>query len=90
MDSDLRTEFNRLWGEMSRIDKELAVVKFKVEATNKEVTDLQKDLDAHLKKKWDMLNASKDRKSNVKIAIIGAHAIGIPSLIAIIASQIGK
>lgn len=85
MDTNIRMEFNRVWGELSRIDKELNLCKFKVELNNTAVNEVKKDLEDHLEKRWNNLNAGKDRKTNVKIAIIGAIAIAIPSLIAILA-----
>ncbi len=84
MDTNIRMEFSRVWEQVSSVKQDLAVLKFKVDTTNKELISLHEELDNHLEKKWDDLNHKKDRKNNIKIALIAVLAAGIPSLIAIL------
>ena len=84
MDTNIRMEFSRVWEQVSSIKQELAVLKFKVETLNTDVKTVHKELDNHLEKKWNDLNGKKDRRNNVKIALIAVLAAGIPSLIAIL------
>ncbi len=84
MDTNIRMEFNRLWGDLSRIDKELVLAKFKIETLNTDVKAVHTELDNHLEQKWNDLNGKKDRRNNIKIALIAVLAAGIPSIIAIL------
>ena len=84
MDSAVRTEFNRLWGDISEIAKDLAVLQFQVTATCKEIVEHKKIMDEHLDQRWKEFSSNKDRSTNVKIAIIGALAVVVSAMIAIL------
>lgn len=91
MDTDIVQKFNEVWARIATIEKEDAVREFKVKLNNKEIEELREDFDKHIESKVqksiDTINGSKDRKTNIKIAIIGAIAIIIPSLIALFMSN---
>lgn len=87
METDIVQKFNEVWSRIAQIEKESAVREFKVDLNNKEIKKLGVELDKHIESKVqksiNSVNGKKDRKNNVKIAIIGAIAIIVPSLIAI-------
>lgn len=90
MDSTIRTEFNKLWEDVSELDKYIAILQFQVKATCEQLTDIKKDLEEFLDQKWTEYNKEKDRSNNIKIAIIGALAVLvgiIPSIINVINIQ---
>lgn len=87
MDTDTVQKFNEVWSRIAQIEKDDAVREFKVNLNNKEIEGLQEEFDKHIenkvKKSIDSVNGKKNRRNNIKIAIIGAAAIIVPSLIAI-------
>lgn len=91
MDTNIVTEFNKLWDRISQIEKAGAVREFKVNLNNKEINELKEDFEKHMEakvqKSINAVNGKKDRRNNIKIAIIGAVAIVVPSLIAVFLSS---
>ncbi len=87
MDTDTVQKFNEVWSRISQIEKEDAVREFKVNLNNNDIKELREEFEKHIeakvKKSIDSVNGKKDRRNNIKIAIIAAIAIVIPSLIAI-------
>lgn len=87
MDTDTVDKFNEVWARIAEIEKKDAVREFKVKLNNDDIKKLTKEFDEHIEHKVqasiDLVNGKKDRKTNIKIALIGAAAIIIPSLIAI-------
>ena len=81
MDTNIRVEFDRLWGNFSELDKKLALNIFKTDLNNKELNELQEDLEEHLNRKFKTVQAEKDRKNNIKVALIGFLAGIIPFLL---------
>lgn len=87
MDTDIVQKFNEVWSRIAQIEKEDAVREFKVKLNNDDIKELQKEFDEHIESKVkasiDSVNGKKDRRNNIKVAIIAAVAIVIPTLIAI-------
>lgn len=87
MDTDIVQKFNEVWARIAEIEKKDAVREFKVNLNNKEIKELREDFDKHIEHKVqasiDSVNGRKDRRNNIKIALIGTAAVIIPSLIAI-------